>query len=35
MDDLNGYRCSYVSGILKVFFFFKGNMKDISLVWSQ
>ena len=41
MDDLNSYRCKYVSGMSKDFFFFflllnfQGNMKDISLVWSQ
>ena len=36
IDGLNSYRCSHVSGMSKVFFFFfQGNMKDISLVWSQ
>ena len=41
-DGLNSYRCCNVSGMSKVFFFFfllllnfQGNMKDISLVWSQ
>ena len=37
MDSLNSYRCSYVSGMSKGFFFFpllnfQGNMKGIFLV---
>ena len=38
MDDLNSYRCSYISGMSKVLFpflNFQGNIKGISLVWSQ
>ena len=38
MDVLNSYRCSYISGMSKIFFFFlnfQRNIKGISLVWSQ